>query len=648
MDKDMYTKDVERKQVKVTDTFWGNYMELCRQKMIPYQWEALNDRIADASPSGCIRNFRIAAGLEKGEFYGHKFQDSDVAKWIEAVAYTLEWHPDVELEKTTDEVIDLIVSAQMENGYLDTYGIINGEEERWTLLLNSHELYVAGHMIEAAVAYYQATGKDKLLKSMIRFADHIDSVFGKEPGKMHGYDGHPIIEMALMRLYDVTGMKKYKDLAEYFIEERGQEPNFLEEQRVKRDFPFRWEKSYFKYMYYQAGMPVRQQHTAEGHAVRALYLYAGMADVARENQDEELMQICQDIWDNIVKKRMYITGNVGSSRTGEAFTFDYDLPNDTVYGETCASVALAFLAHRMLKLRPDRSYADELERVLYNGMISGVQLDGQKFFYVNPLEVFPEACEKSEVTRHVKPVRQKWFSCACCPPNLARIVASMSEYIYTIREDAVFMHLYASNESTFTIKGKPLSIKVATDYPWENTVAVDVVGAENVSGTLALRLPSWSSNTSVTVNGEDAMGAYEIRDGYLYIDRTFITGDKIVITFDMKVCVMRANRLVRHNAGKVALMRGPIVYCIEETDNGKNLDNLRIDIHADIKAQKEEILGGVVTLAAKGFREQYDEQDALYITEEDVNANELTLKFVPYYAWCNREPGEMKVWLLKA
>lgn len=643
MNKDLFTTDVSMKNIKITDKFWGNYIELCRTKMIPYQWEALNDRIEGAEPSGCIRNFRIAAGLEEGEFYGHKFQDSDVAKWIEAVAYTLINYPDESLEATADKAIDLIVSAQQENGYLDTYGIINGEAVRWTELINSHELYCAGHMLEAAVAYYQATGKRKLLDAMLKFTDHIDSVFGTEEGKLRGYDGHPIIEMALMRLYSITKDEKHLKLAKYFVDERGQSPLYLEEECKKYNRPFKWEKSYFKYMYYQAGMPVRDQKTAEGHAVRGLYLYSGMADVAAATNDDELMKVCEDIWHNIVYKRMYITGAVGSSRTGEAFTFDYDLPNDTVYGETCASVALAFFAHRMLKANPKSEYADVLEKVLYNGIISGVQLDGQSFFYVNPLEVFPEACEKSEINRHVKPVRQKWFGCACCPPNLARIVTSISSYLYTVGKDTLFVHLYAGSETELSIGENKFKLNVETNYPYDGKVKLNL----NSDIKLALRIPGWCRNYSIMVNGENVTDA-SVKDGYIYL--TKLNGKNNVIEFDMDMPVklIRSNPLVRHNTGRAAVMRGPLVYCLEETDNGKNLANVELVSDGKFDTVYEEILGGVKVIYAEGLREAIGEKtvsEPLYMEYSKPHKENVVLKYIPYYAWCNRTPGEMAVWV---
>ena len=374
------------KQVRLEDVFWGPVREIIRQEAIPYQWKALNDQIPDTEPSYCMRNFRIAAGKETGAHGGYVFQDSDVGKWLEGAAYSLRWHPDPELEQTVDDAIEEVVAAQQPDGYLDTYYIINGLDKRWTNLKDHHELYVAGHLLEGAIAYYEATGKRALLDAMFRFVAHIDSVLGPEEGKLHGYPGHPEIELALMRLYEITGDPAHLRLAKYFVDERGKAPLFFAGEEKRNGNPDYWKESPFRYQYYQAGLPVREQKNAEGHAVRAMYLYAGMADVARVTGDETLAEACRTLWRSAVNRRMYITGGVGSTEYGESFTFDYDLPNDTVYAETCASIALVFFARRMLKLEAKGEYADVMEKALYNGILSGMQLDGKKFFYVRSEE----------------------------------------------------------------------------------------------------------------------------------------------------------------------------------------------------------------------------------------------------------------------
>ncbi len=642
------TKSLSLDQVSVRDTFWGNYMELARTKIIPYQWEALNDRIPDAEPSHCIKNFRIAAGLEEGTHSGFCFQDSDVAKWIEAVSYSLIWSPNKELEQTVDEAIDLIVSAQQEDGYLDTYYIINGLENRWTNTMNDHEMYCAGHMLEAAVAYYHATKKTKLLDAMMHFIDHIDSVFGPETGKKKGYPGHEVLEMALMKLYDITGDAKHLKLAKYFIDERGQQPLYFELESKEYNHEVYWKESYFGYQYYQAGLPVRDQDKAEGHSVRAVYLYSGMADVARVTKDKELFKACERLWNNMVHKRMYITGAIGSSAYGEAFTYDYDLPNDTIYGETCASIGLVFFAQRMLQISPKGEYGDVMEKALYNGVISGMSLDGTKFFYVNPLEVVPEACEKDQLRRHVKPERQKWFGCACCPPNLARTITSLSNYIYTKNDDTLYVHLYMANESTVELRGARTSINMTTSYPWNGEITLEVAPDSPVDATIALRIPGWCKKYSLLKNGVPMQITEDmIKEGYLYLHE-FWQDDVITFNLEMPVQVIHSHPSVRENIGKVAIMRGPIVYCLEEEDNGQDLHLIRLpkSPHFTYEFNKDK-LGGIVTLTSQGLTlDQKDwGKDTLYAPYTEDTYAEKTLTWIPYYTWANRDCGEMCVWV---
>lgn len=620
-------------QVCLEDDFWGRMAEIVRTKLIPYQWEALNDRVEGAAPSYCIRNFRIAAGLEKGEFGGKVFQDSDVAKWLEAVAYSLIRHPDPELEKTADGEIDLIVSAQQPDGYLNTYYIINGLDQRWTNLRDNHELYCAGHMIEAAVAYWRATGKRKLLDAMIRYADHIDTVFGPEEGKLHGYPGHEEIELALMKLYEATGEEKYCRLARYFIDQRGQSPLFFESEQhgvVKK-----WESFLMKNRYNQTHQPVRKQTEAVGHAVRAVYLYSGMADAARVSGDTELAEALRTIWENLTRRRMYVTGSIGSSHFGEAFTYDYDLPNDTMYGETCAAVGLVFLAKRMLLASPRGEYGDVMERALYNGVISGMTLDGTRFFYVNPLEVLPEASAADENKRHVRVERQKWFGTACCPPNLARLIGSLPDYMYGENEKTVYVHLYAGS----SVQTENAKLEVTTRYPWDGKVEIRVTPMADRHFTLALRIPGWCMDYQVSQAGE-------LRDGYYYIERTWNEGDTVELNLAMPVQLVRANPRVRENMGKAVLMRGPVVYCLEEADNGRDLHRVRLMPKAEYHAQYEpETLGGIVTIRGEALVQKNWTGDALYQSLREAEYETEELVWIPYYAWANREAGEMMVWI---
>lgn len=633
-------------KIQITDDFWKGYMELVRTHVIPYQWEALNDRIEGAEPSRCIQNFRRAAGLEEGGFEGMVFQDSDVYKWLEAVAYSLTWHPDEALEKTADEAIDLIAKAQQPDGYLDTYYILNGLDQRFTNLTDNHEMYCMGHMVEAAVAYYHATGKRKLLDVAAAFVNCAYENLGREPGKKRGYPGHEVAEMALVALYGITKDKRHLELAKYFIDERGQQPLYFAQEKMESGAEFFWKDSYFKYQYYQAGLPVREQDKAEGHAVRAVYLYSGMAEVASATEDQELFEACERLWNNIVEKQMYVTGAIGATAYGESFTFDYDLPNDTVYAETCAAIGLIFFARRMFEITKDSRYTDVMERALYNGVISGMSLDGTKFFYVNPLEVVPEASQKDFNKMHVKVERQKWFGCACCPPNVARLLASIGGYAYEVSEDSIYMNLFLGGDMEAVLDGKENRFHVETHYPWDGEVTVQVENAQDSEFLLALRIPGWCRNWSLQVNGQDQEAAVE--KGYACLKRTFQNGDQIRLQLSMPVTLVEANPRVREDIGKVAVMRGPVVYCLEEADNGDQLQQLYLQEQPEFQVQYEkELLKGVVTLTAKGKRVSEKQWDArtLYQPYTGKSYEEQTLKFIPYYAWTNREPGEMLVWV---
>ncbi len=426
MDKKNFSMPIDLKQVTVTDAFWHREQELVRREVIPYQWEALNDRIPDAAPSYCMHNFRAAGRMmqekrkkgsayiapsytfrgfetlpedpknpEQDKFYGFVFQDSDFSKWIEAVGYSLTQHPDAQLEQTADEAIDLVCAAQLENGYLDTYYIINGMDRAFTNLKDHHELYCLGHLIEGAVAYYQATGKDKLLNAARRYADYAASCFGPQKDQCKGYPGHEIAEMALVRLHEVTGEERYLELSQFFLNQRGTKPYYFDEEEQRRAalegraVQLSEEDEGERYAYYQAHKPVREQEEAVGHAVRAVYLYSGMADVARLTADDAMYAACKRLWDNIVREKLYVTGGIGGTSHGEAFSFPFDLPNDTAYSETCAAIGLAFFARRMLEIKAESQYADVCEQALYNTVLSGMALDGKSFFYVNPLEVVP-------------------------------------------------------------------------------------------------------------------------------------------------------------------------------------------------------------------------------------------------------------------
>ncbi len=634
--------------IRIGDPFWKPYMELVRNHVIPYQWEALNDRIENAEPSHCIRNFRIAAGLEEGDFQGYCFQDSDVYKWLEAVAYSLMWHKDPELEKTADETIELIASAQQPDGYLDTYYIIKGLDKRFTNLMDRHELYCLGHMIEAAVAYFKATGKDRFLKVAIRFVDCVCENFGTDPGKIPGYPGHEVAEMALVLLYGVTGEEKHLKLAKYFIDQRGQSPLFFEEEEKKNNNECYWNDSYMKKQYYQAGKPVRMQKKAEGHAVRAVYLYSGMAEVASATGDASLFEACETLWNNIVQRQMYITGAIGSTQYGESFTFDYDLPNDTIYAETCAAIGLIFFARRMFEITGESRYVDVMENTLFNAVISGMSLDGKSFFYVNPLEANPESSLKDYYKRHVKIERQKWFGCACCPPNIARLLSSIGGYAYEANTDEIYMNLFIGGEIEAELGGAKQKLSVETGYPWNGDVAVTIHNDAESEFTLAVRIPGWCENYSLEINGEKIAGAGVISNGYVKLKRHWKDGDTVVLKMEMPIRLMEANPRVRADAGKVAVTRGPLVYCLEEADNGKLLQNLSLSDAPEFNCHFEkDMANGVVVIDANGHRtsEKSWGEDQLYRVYSDNKKEDVRMTFIPYYSWANRTPGELLVWV---
>lgn len=631
------------KDVKVNDGFWSKYEDIAKNVIIPYQWEALNDRVPDTEPSHAIKNFKIAAGEMEGEFKGFVFQDSDVAKWIEAVSYSLIIEKNDELEKTVDDVIDLIGRAQREDGYLDTYYLLKEKGKEFTNLLDCHEMYVAGHMAEAACAYYEATGKRKLLDIICRFIDLIASKVGAEEGKIHGYSGHPEIELALVRVYKATGEKKYLDFCEYLVNERGKEPNFFEQELETRGFINMWggraEKA--DTVYCQAHKPLREQKEATGHSVRAGYLYTGAAHLAAETGDRELFDACETLWDNATKKQMYVTGGFGAQVHGEAFTFDYQLPNDLSYTETCAAISFAFFAQKMLMCDVDSKYSDVLERILYNGSISGMALDGKHFFYTNPLEVWDEQNKRVPAFRHNKVKRPGWFGCACCPPNLARMITSLGNYIYSSDENTVYTHLYIGSEAKVKLGEETVIIKQVSQMPWEGKSEFVLSCGKY---TFAVRIPSWADKFEIKVNGNKA--EYTIKKGYAYVTREWAEGDRVTVEMPLEVKLIEANPLVRADAGKVAISRGPVVYCIESKDNGDRLSSIKINPEANFRCEKDdELFEGAVSIYAKGLKKKAWGTEDLYKTFT-LGYEEFEIKAIPYAFWGNRDDNrEMAVWI---
>ncbi len=563
----------------------------------------------------------------------HVFWDSDVAKWMEAAAYSLTTHPDQQMEARLESVIDMIAQAQQPDGYLNTHFTVVQPDKRFVNLRDWHELYCAGHLIEAAVAYFHATGKKKFLNVVCRYADHIDSVFGTQPGKKRGYDGHEEIELALVKLYHAAGEQRYLQLAKYFVNERGRQPHYFDlEAKARGENPASyWAKTH---EYTQSHIPVREQTVPGGHAVRGMYLYSAMADLAAEFNDHELLTACRSIWKHLVEKRLYVTGGIGSSRANEGYTSDYDLPNETAYAETCAAIGLILCTHRLLQIEPDGVYAEVLERALYNGALSGVSLPGDRFFYENPLE--------SRGNHH----RWEWHECSCCPPNIARLLASLGQYIYSHHENELYVHLYVGGSVAFDVDGKAIKLTQQTEYPWDGKIHLQIDTVAPIAFTLALRIPGWCRAPEISINGENVLISSVLQKGYAKLQRVWQAGDLIELDLPMQVERVQAHPNVRANCGRVALQRGPLVYCLEEIDNGKNLNDLVLPCEENLDVQFEKnLLGGIAVITGNAKRRALDEWESTLYKTDVSKREDNALKAIPYFAWDNREPGEMLVWM---
>ena len=511
---------ISLKDIHITDNFWRKYIKLVKDVIIPYQWDILNDKLEGVETSHCIENFRIAAGESQGEYYGAVFQDTDVANWLEAVGFVLNYERDEGLERLADETIDLIGRAQQPDGYLNTYFTIKEPEMRWSNLMEGHELYTAGHMIEAAVAYYESTGKKRFLEIVCRFADLICRTFGTGEDQIHGYPGHQEIELALVKLYRVTGKKAYLETAKYFIDARGVGENyFLRETKSEKYKLIMPEFANYDPVYSQSDIPVREQQKAEGHAVRAVYMYTAMADLSCEYNDASLFAACERLWNNIVSKQMYITGGIGSSGILERFTTDYDLPNDSNYSESCASIGLAMFGKRMADITKDAAYMDTVERALYNTVLSGIAMDGKSFFYVNPLEVWPPNCMPKTSKEHVKAVRQTWYGVACCPTNIARTLASLGQYIYFQEKDRIYTNLYISNQAEVEINGTAFTLELKGDFPWKNQMKFHVKGEKSGHASFYFRLPSYARQFKIRRDGRNV--DFTAENGYANVEGDF-------------------------------------------------------------------------------------------------------------------------------
>ena len=642
----MYTRPVPVTAYQAGEGFLSQKQKLVRQVVLPYQYDILNDRLPGVEKSHAIENLRQAARKMAGEqvppesFYGMVFQDSDVAKWMEAAAYALAAGPDQELEARLEETIDLLEQGQHEDGYLNSYFTVKAPGKEWTDLQEAHELYCAGHLMEAAVAYFEATGRDRFLKIMERNADCIYRHFTEECPR--GFSGHPEVELALLKLYRATGNETYKELCAHFIDVRGQSPNYFVEERKTRGWHV-WDQgdpNGIDTDYTQSTKPVREQKDAVGHAVRAVYLYTAMADLARESGDPTLKTACETLWKSITEKRMYVTGGIGSTVLGEAFTVDYDLPGDTAYAETCASIGLIFFARRMLELDPKGQYGDVMERALYNTVLAGMAQDGRRFFYVNPLEVVPDISGEAATQRHALPQRPQWYACACCPPNVSRLLTSIGSYAYTAGENALFAHLYL--EGTVD-SGLGWSLTCETGYPHGGEVRYTYHGPERET-TLALRIPGWSRRTSLQVNGQEADLSALTKEGYAYLNRAFREGDQITLTLDMAPQWVTASAKVPALSNRAAVQRGPLVYCAEGVDNGGQVLGLSFAREGALTQEPfdPELLGGVAPVTAQGWRQR--EPGALYAYGM-AQQEPAQIRLVPYYAWGNRGLTQMRVWL---
>lgn len=637
------------KQVKITDRFWAHYQELLREVVLPYQWEALNDRVEGAEPSHCIHNLKVAAGDIKGTYEGPVFQDHGILTWLEAAGGSLAHHPDTELEALADEAIDLLARVQRPDGYLNSYFIVHAPEARWTNLMECHELFCAGHLMEAAVAYSQATGKNKFLQIARNYADYIGTVFGPKDGKRKGYPGHQEIELALLKLYHATGETDYLKLAQFFIDQRGCEPYYFARETERLGGKRYWaDQDFMTPDYFQAHQPVREQRTAVGHAVRAVYQYAAMAELAAETGDAALAEACRSLFDNITQKQMYITGGIGSTHVGEAFTFDYDLPNDVIYQETCASIGLVFFASRMLLLEQNARYADIMELALYNSVLSGISRDGKSFFYVNPLEIWPEANEKNPDRAHVKAERQPWFSCACCPPNIARTIASVGQYLYSTDDRGISVNLYVGSTFSFLQNGEEVRLVQEEEYLRDGTACITVKTARTVQFALSLRKPGWCRSFGIRVNGVPVRQPAE-ENGYVTLEREWTKNDRIELQMEMQVAAMHAHPLVRADAGRIALVRGPLVYCLEEVDNGGVLAALSIPTQQAFSVcPHPDLPDGVLSICGEALRDNDMLWDGRTLYAPVSSRVPVRFCAVPYALWGNRGKGEMLVWVREA
>jgi DUF1680 family protein len=601
-------KPIPISSVKLQDNFWKPRLKTLKEVTLTTQYKQLEE-------TGHIFNFQRASGKVKGEFQGFFFNDSDVYKWIEAVSYYLAQEEDERLKSLLDKVIEEIELAQDEDGYLNTYFVFERKNQRWTNLRDMHELYCAGHLIQAAIAHVRATKSNKLFEIALKLADHISSVFG--PNKKYGTPGHPEVEMALVELYRLTRNEKYLKLSKFFIDQRGHGLIGGSENLIDHK-------------------PFRELDEIVGHAVRSVYLNCGAADIYMETGEENILKTLMKLWKNMTEKKMYITGGIGSRYEGESFGENYELPNEEAYCETCASVASIMWNWRMLLITGDAKFSDLIELTLYNAALPGISLDGEHYFYVNPLE------------SHGNHERKKWYSCACCPPNIARLLASLPGYFYSTSEEGIWVHLYAKSEAKIELESLTVNIIQETNYPWEEEVLLKVEPEEESTFSIFLRIPSWSKFATIKVNNEEKQ-VYETGK-YVEIRRKWKRNDEIIINLHMDIDRVFSNKNVINNLCKVAIKRGPIVYCIESIDN-PNLDifNLSLPLDSELKARwVSNLLNGVNVIEGEAVYYDFNTLgEKLYVSNSDLTKSLKEVKFtaIPYYAWANRGKSNMLVWI---
>jgi DUF1680 family protein len=613
---------VSYEKVNITDSFWAPRLKSVATVTIP----VCIDQTEVKTPR--IRNFEKVARKKGEKHEGIYYDDSDVYKALEAVAYSLKSNPDKELENKADEWIDKIAAAQEPDGYLNTYYSLTDLSKRWTDM-EKHEDYCAGHLIEAAVAYYNSTGKRKLLDVAIRFADHIDLYFPKQ--NRHWVSGHQEIELALVKLYHATKNEKYLQLSDWFLQQRGKGYG----RGVIWD---QWKTP----EYCQDQVPVKNQTEITGHAVRAMYLYTGAADVAASTNDKEYMTAMKQVWEDVVYRNMYVTGGIGSSGKNEGFSVDYDLPNENAYCETCASVGMVFWNQRMNLLTGESKYIDVLERSLYNGALDGLSLSGDKFFYGNPL------------ASQGNYGRSEWFGTACCPSNISRLIASLGGYIYASSEDATWINLFVGSNTIIQTKGNQVKIEQRTNFPWDGKVVIAVSPNKKTKHTIKLRIPGWAQGKAVgdtytflapdqtefTITLAGSKLPYVMENGYAVITREWKKGDEIILDLPMEVRRIISNSKVLENQNKVALQRGPLVYCLEHSDNNGRVFNIILSDNSKFQLRKEpDLLGGIVSIETEAAVAEVSGDG------HAISTKSKTVKAVPYYTWANRGEGEMSVWI---